>query len=187
MKQYPLSTYALIRSDFIKRCEYEKKKPNGLQFIKFLLYPAFVSVLLYRFQRFFYRHHLSWLAGIVKWLNQIIFTVSIDSSAIIGPRFMLLHASFIVIGERVSIGQDFIAVHNNSIIASPFYTNGQTLPAPKLGNNVIIGGGAQITGGIQLGDNVQVSMNTSVEDSFDDGAVLFGVPARNLHKNKEAE
>lgn len=187
MRQTLCNTYTLIRSDFIKRCEYEKKAASGWQFIKFLFYPAFVAVMLNRLQRFFYTHHLGFIASLLKWINQIVFTVSIDSTAEIGPRFMLLHASFIVIGERVMIGQDFIAVHNNSILASPFYADGQTLPAPRIGDNVIIGGGAQITGGIQLGNNVQVSMNTSVEESFGNGAVLFGVPARNLNKNKEAK
>lgn len=185
MRQTISSTYALIRSDFMKRCEYEKKAANALQLIKFLLYPAFVVVLLYRLQRFFYTNHLGIIAGIIKWLNQVIFTVDIASDTVIGPRMMVLHASFIVIGERVTIGRDFILVHNNSVMASPFYAAGKTLAAPVLGDDVILGGGAQVTGNLTLGNNVQVSMNTSVEESFGDDAVLFGVPARNLSKHNE--
>lgn len=175
-------TFSLIRSDFIKRCEYEKKSPNWLQAIKFLFYPAFASILLYRLQYFLACHHLGWLATILKTVNQLLFSVSIDNTAKIGPRFMILHASFIVIGPRVRIGEDCIVVHHNSVIASPFFEAGRTSRAPVVGDGVIIGGGAQVTGDISLGDHVQVSMNASVEDSFDDHAVLFGVPARNLHK-----
>lgn len=185
MKQSFATTCALIRSDFIKRCEYEKKTASWLQWIKFMFYPAFVAVLLHRLQRFFYTHHLGLVAGLIKWINQVIFTVSIASDAVIGPRFMILHASYIVISERVKIGSDFMAVHNNSVMASPFYTAGQTLAAPVLGDQVILGGGAQVTGNLTLGNNVQVSMNTSVEESFGDDTVLFGVPARNLNKNNE--
>jgi len=183
MRQSLSKTYALIRSDFIKRCEYEKKSANALQLVKFIVYPAFVAVLLYRLQRYFYTHHLGVIAGLLKWLNQVIFTVSIASDAEIGPRLMILHASFIVIGERVKSGSDLILVHNNSVMASPFYTAGQTTAAPVLGDHVILGGGAQVTGALTLGNHVQVSMNTSVEESFDNNAVLFGVPARNLNKN----
>lgn len=182
MKQTLLKTVDLIRSDFIKRCEYEKKSPNFLQAIKFIFYPAFTSIVLYRIQRFFYTHHLGWVAAIIKTVNELLFSVSIDSSADIGPRFMILHASFIVIGPRVRIGSDCISVHHNSVIPSPFYASGITTKAPVIGEYVILGGGAQVTGDITLGDHVQVSMNASVEESFGDDAVLFGVPARNLSK-----
>lgn len=185
MKQSLANTFSLIRADFIKRCEYEKKSASLLQLVKFIFYPAFAAVILYRLQRFFYTHHLVVISGLIKWFNQIFFTVTIASDAVIGPRFMILHASFIIIGERVKIGSDFIAVHNNSVMATPFYTSGQTLAAPVLGDSVTLGGGAQVTGNLALGNNVQVSMNTSVEDSYSDDAVLFGVPARNLNKNNE--
>jgi len=183
MRQTLFKTFDLIRSDYLKRCEYEKKSPNIIQAIKFVFYPAFTSIVFYRIQRFFYTHHLGWLAAVVKTINELLFSVSIDSSADIGPRFMILHASFIVIGPRVQIGSDCIAVHHNSVIPSPFYAAGITTKAPVIGDHVILGGGAQVTGDITLGDHVQVSMNASVDESFDDHAVLFGVPARNLSKS----
>lgn len=182
MKQAFKQAYRLIRSDFIKRCEYEHKSPTWIQAVKFLLYPAFTSVLLYRIQHFFAQCNLPWIAGFIKTLNEIIFSVSIDSSADIGERFMILHASFIVIGPGVKIGTDLIAVHHNGVLPSPFYSNNTANQAPMIGDHVVLGGGAQITGDVTIGNHVQISMNASVEESFDDNAVLFGVPARNLQK-----
>ncbi len=182
MKQTIKQAAELIKSDFIKRCEYENKTPSMVQAIKFLFYPAFASVLLYRLQYFLASNNWSWPAAVIKNINEVIFSISIDSSAQIGARLMILHASFIAIGPMVKIGHDFIAVHNNSILPSPFNTDTSDYQAPVIGNNVILGGGAQVTGPVIIGDHVQVSMNASVEDSFADHAVVFGVPGRNLQK-----
>lgn len=185
MKQSLKQTLILIRSDFRKRCEYENKAANIVQVIKFIIYPAFMSIVLYRCQRFFYTHHLSFIAYLLKVLNQVLFSVSIDSEARIDERMMILHASYIVIGPKVTIGKDAIFVHHNSIIPSPFYLKEMKNTAPQIGDNIILGGGAQVTGDVTLGDDVQVSMNASVEESFGDKAILFGVPARNLNQHTE--
>jgi len=184
MKQSFRETVRLIQSDFVKRCEYEHKTYRFRQSIKFLLYPACLSVVIYRFQRFFYTHHLPMIASILKGINEVMLSVSIHSDTVIGERFMIMHSSFVNIGPRVNIGTDFIAVHHNGIMPSPFYSaQSASLPnGPTIGNHVILGGGAMITGDVVIGDHVKISMNASVEDSFESHAVLFGVPARNVAK-----
>jgi serine O-acetyltransferase len=188
MKQSFSETIKLIKSDFIKRCEYEHKTYRFRQSLKFLFYPACLSVVIYRLQRFFFTNHLALFASILKAVNEVLLSVSIHSDTVIGERFMIMHSSFVNIGPRVKIGTDFIAVHHNGIMPSPFFSGDSTsLPnGPTIGNHVILGGGAMITGDIVIGDHVKISMNASVEDSFESYAVLFGVPARNVAK-KTAE
>lgn len=55
-------------------------------------------------------------------------------------------------------------------------------PGLYIENSGGVGGGAMVTGGIVIGDHVKISMNAVVESSFEDHAVLFGVPARNVNK-----
>lgn len=178
-------TFGLIRADMQFRAQYEKKSLKALQIVKFMFNNAAVATLIYRFQVYFYQLGLTWLAWFLKSLNSMLFTVSIDANTQISGGLFLMHANFICIGEGVKIGKNCIVAHQNSIAASPFVMdinakNADALKvAPKIGDDVIIGGGAIISGAITLGNRTQISMNASVEDSFPDDAVLFGVPAKN--------
>lgn len=187
MTQTFSQTIRLIKSDFAKRCEYEHKPFNLFQAIKFCFYPACVGVLLFRLQGFFYSHHLKPIASVINIINTVLFSINIDSSTIIGERFIILHASFITIGPKVTIGRDFIAVHHNGIMASPFYTDENATDGPTIGDGLILGGGGMITGAITVGHEVKVSMNASVETDCENGAVMFGVPARNVSQPKTEE
>lgn len=181
-------TIRLIKADMQFRARYENKSLKASQVLKFMFNNAALSTLIYRFQVYFYQLGLTWLAWLLKSLNGILFTVSIDSKTQIGGGLFLMHANFICIGEGVKIGENCIIAHQNSIAASPFIVeinaqnSGLLQNAPCLGDNIIIGGGATISGAITLGNHTQISMNASVEDSFPDGAVLFGVPAKNRAK-----
>ena len=99
----------------------------------------------------------------------------------------MLHANFICIGTNVSIGRNCMMAHQNYVCPSPFYLEKETNSSkgPTIGDGLMMGGGAAIYGDITLGDNVKVSMNASVEASFGNDAVLFGVPARNMAKQAQ--
>lgn len=187
MSQTFAETLSLIKSDMQVRASYENKSFNALRVVKFLFNPAIFSLMIYRFQRFFYYHHLGIIASILKVINGIIFTVHIDSTAKIGPGFFMMHASYICIGPNVTIGKNCMMAHQNSVCPSPFFSEKFTNSAqgPVIGDDLILGGGAAIYGDITLGNRVKVSMNSSVEASFGDDAVLFGVPARNMAKHAE--
>lgn len=181
-------TMHLIKADMQFRARYEKKEFKLAQVIKFLFNNAAVATVIYRFQIYVYQLGLTWLAWFLKSINSIVFSVSIDSKTQIEAGLFLMHANYICIGEGVKIGKNCIVAHQNSIAASPFVADinvqhsYQSNGAPCLGDDVIIGGGATISGAITLGHRTQISLNAAVEDSFPDGAVLFGVPAKNKAK-----
>lgn len=193
MSQSFLRTIALIKSDMQARCDYENKPLNWMQIIKLVMYPASMSCVIYRIQMFFYHHHLTIFASLLKAINGVIYTVHIDSKTEIGEGFFIMHASFIHIGRNVSIGKNCMMAHQNSVSASPFYsadlhsTDFQSSKGPTLGDHVMLGGGAGIFGNVVIGNHVQVSMNSVVENSFGDHAVLFGLPAKNLTKTAVEE
>jgi serine acetyltransferase len=180
MRQTIKQTISLIRSDMQTRCNYENKALNVRQVLKFFLHSGAICCMVYRWQIFFYTNHLGFFAGLCKLFNSVVFTVDIDSKTEIGPGFFPLHRCYIVIGPNVKIGKNCMMAHQNAVCASPFYSAAtvDSRQGPTIGDDVVMGGGACITGNITIGNNVHVSMNASVEKSFPDNVVLFGVPAK---------
>ncbi len=174
-------TLSLIKSDMQYRCEYEHKNLTPIRVLSFLLNHAALSTVLYRFQVFFYTHHLSWLACFIQGLSSILLTVSIDSRTQIGPGLLLLHASYINIGKNVTLGKNCILAHQNSI--GPSFTieaDGDSSEiGPVIGDQVLLGVGSVVFGNITIGSNTKIGVNAAVDKSFPENAVLVGVPARN--------
>ena len=54
--------------------------------------------------------------------------------------------------------------------------------APKIGNNVFIGGGAKVIGDIIIGDNVTIAPNAVVVKDVEDNCVVGGVTSKVLKK-----
>jgi serine O-acetyltransferase len=181
LNQSFLETLSLIKSDMQFRCDYEHKKLTSLRIIAFLLNHAAMSIVFYRFQVFFYRNHLPWLAKIIQGLSSIIFTVNIDSRTQIGPGILLLHASYVNIGKNVTIGKNCILAHQNTIGPS-FVVEADGSASeigPVIGDHVLLGVGSAVFGNITIGSGTKVGVNSAVDKSFPDNAVLVGVPARN--------
>lgn len=175
-------TLKLIRSDMQYRCDYEHKTLNALRVIAFLTNHAVISQILYRWQIFFSTHRLSWIASMIKGLNSLVFTVNIDSSARIGPGFLLLHANYIFIGKNVTLGAYCILAQQNAICPSYLLHSQQesSEQGPIIGNHVLFGVGSTVIGNISLGDHTKISVNSSVDKSFPNHGILVGVPAKNL-------
>jgi len=192
MRQGLIQTISLIKADFKARCDYEGKRLTFLRVIRFLFHFAIQPTIVYRWQVFFHTHHLGFVAGLLKYLSSLAYTVSIESDTEIGAGLMLLHANCIYIGSGVKIGERCILIHQNSIMASPFAIDAEGQGkdgAPVIGDDFLLGGGASVVGNVTIGNDVKVSMNTTVNQDFPDHAVLLGVPARNIvqKKNDEAE
>ena len=55
---------------------------------------------------------------------------------------------------------------------------------PTIGNNVIIGSGAQILGAINVGDYARIGANSVVSKNVPSNVTVAGVPAREFSKSK---
>jgi serine O-acetyltransferase len=53
---------------------------------------------------------------------------------------------------------------------------------PVIGDDVIIGSGAEVLGGIIIGNNVTIGANAVVTQSVPDNVVVGGIPARVLRE-----
>ena len=153
-----------------------------------LLYPSFHVLVFHRFA------HPLWQAGLrtpARWLMQLarwLTGIEIHPGAQIGPGFFIDHGMGVVIGETAIVGKNVTLYHG--------VTLGGTMPAvdasaqrnikrhPTLGDNVIVGAGAQILGPIEVGRCARVGGNSVVTRNVADGVTVVGVPARPLPSKK---
>jgi len=184
MTQTFKKTINLIQSDLQARSENEEKPLTFLRVIRYLFKSASMPIVIYRWQLFFYQHNMGLIASFLKLFNNIVFTVKIDSKTEIGGGFLLFHSSYIYIGPNVTIGENCRMSHQNMIAPSAFYYPEASYlgKGPTIGNNLLLGCGASLVGDIVLGNNVKVAMNSTVDESFPDDAVLIGIPSINLGK-----
>ncbi|MBR0854276.1 serine O-acetyltransferase [Bradyrhizobium liaoningense] len=100
--------------------------------------------------------------------------VSIHPAASIGSSVYLDHATGIVIGANVVIGDEVTILQNVGI-----GRHGE-LPtrSPRIGRGVYIGGGATILGDISIGDFAKIGAGSVVTCDVPDGCTAVGNPAR---------
>ncbi|OKO80385.1 serine acetyltransferase [Bradyrhizobium sp. NAS80.1] len=100
--------------------------------------------------------------------------VSIHPAASIGSSVYLDHATGIVIGANVVIGDEVTILQNVSI-----GRRGE-LPtrSPRIGRGAFIGAGATILGDISIGDLAKIGAGTVVTDDVPGGCTAVGNPAR---------
>lgn len=178
-------TLNLIKMDMLARSQNEEKPLTTIRVIRYLFKSASTPIVLYRWQVFFYQHHLRFIASLLKLISNIGFTVIIDSETEIGPGLLIYHSSYIFIGPHVTIGSNCHLANQNTIMASPYYHADarKEIQGPVIGDGLLMGCGASIVGDIILGDDVKISVNSTVDASFPDGAVLIGVPAINIRQS----
>lgn len=184
MTQSLKQTISLIRLDMLARSENEEKPLTAIRVIRFIFKSASMPIVIYRWQIFFYQHNIGLIASFLKLVNNILFTVKIDSKTEIGAGFLFFHSSYIYIGPNVIIGKNCRMSHQNTITPSAFYYPEASYlgKGPTIGDGLLLGCGASLVGDIVLGDNVKVAMNSTVDESFPNDAVLIGVPAINVGK-----
>jgi serine O-acetyltransferase len=106
------------------------------------------------------------------------FTIPLN---VFGPGLCLVHHGTVVVSSLARVGAD-ARVHPSTSIGQD--ADG----APTLGDGCYIGPGARLVGPIELGSHVIVGANAVVTRSFADGAVLAGVPAREIaHRESRAD
>jgi len=109
----------------------------------------------------------------------------IGDRCVIGARSSLTALDSIVIGDDVWFGQDVLVTDSGHGYQDPDLPIGVQLAAHEpisIGSGSWIGHGAIILGGTELGRNVAVAAGSVVRGTFEDHAVIGGVPARVLRR-----
>lgn len=158
-------TLQLIAADTRERARLEQKPYHFASYLKLLLNPPAMAVVLYRFQHWLHTKGWPRLAEMLRRLNIMLFTADISSQAVIGEHFMLLHSNGICVGDRVRIGRNVYLVHHNTIATGP-RPGEQSGDLVVIDDNVIVGCGARVLGNITIGHDTFLGAGAVVTESL---------------------
>jgi serine O-acetyltransferase len=150
-----------------------------------LISPSLQFIWLYRLAHFLTASRLSFLAGLLHYLQQIIFSSSIAPRAKLGDRVLFPHPFCVVIGEAVVIG-DRVKIFQQVTIGSHGRI-GEGAKYPQVMDHAILFAGAKIIGDVTVGKHAVVGANAVVISDVPDYAVAVGVPARIAKIMSEAD
>jgi serine O-acetyltransferase len=148
-----------------------------------LCYPGFHALLIYRFSNWLWRKDVKLLARWISAIGRLFTGIEIHPGASIGKNFFIDHGMGVVIGETASIGDDVTMYHGVTLGGvAPQNNEKGALRHPQVGDNVIIGSGAQLLGSIKVGNGARIGSNAVVVKDVPEHAIMVGVPARNVSK-----
>ena len=108
--------------------------------------------------------------------------IEIHPNAKIGKNLFIDHGMGVVIGETSEIGNDVTIYHNVTLggISPSIDAERQRHEKrhPTIGDNVVIGSGAQILGAIKIGKNSRVAANAVVVKDVPENSTMIGIPAK---------
>ena len=169
----------------------ERDPAAGGRFGVVFLYPTFHVMFFYKIGNIFWRYNLKFFARLIMYLARIFTGIEIHPAAKIGNNFFMDHGLGIVIGETAEIGENVTIYQGVTLggimpsIESASQRNQKR--HPTIGNNVIIGSGAQILGAIKVGDNARIGANSVVSRDVPANVTVAGVPAREFARSNKKE
>jgi serine O-acetyltransferase len=139
-----------------------------------LHFKGYVALQAFRVSHWLWRHDHRDAALLFQNEASNVLQVSIHPTAAIGSGVYLDHATGIVIGANVVIGDEVTILQNVSI------GRRSELPtrSPRIGRGVFIGAGATVLGDISIGDFAKIGADTVVTSDVPGGCTAIGNPAR---------
>ena len=147
-----------------------------------LTYPGVKAVFFYRIANFFYIAKFDLVARIISQAIRFFTGIEIHPGATIGKNLFIDHGMGVVIGETSIIGDNVTIYHAVTLggiapsIESDLQRNEKR--HPTIGNDVVIGSGAQIIGPVVVGDGSRIAANAVVVNNVADNSTMVGVPAK---------
>ncbi|WP_028773064.1 serine O-acetyltransferase [Shewanella waksmanii] len=147
-----------------------------------LNYPGMQAIWIHRISNKLWRRKCCLSARILSTFSRWLTGVEIHPGATIGDRFFIDHGMGVVIGETAEIGNDCTLYHGVTLGGTTWQAGKRH---PTLGNNVVIGAGAQILGPITMHDGARVGSNSVVVKEVPKDTTVVGIPARVVAKPTE--
>ena len=161
----------------------KSRDPSAKSILSIIItYPGVKAVFFHRIANFFYLIKFDLLSRIISQTTRFFTGIEIHPGAKIGKNFFIDHGMGVVIGETSEIGDDVTMYHAVTLggISPSLNSSSQKNQKrhPTIGDQVVIGSGAQILGPIKIGRCSKIAANAVVLNEVPEFATMVGVPAK---------
>lgn len=158
----------------------------------FLCSPGYHGILFYRLSHRLWQKGWRLSARLLSQFGRLLTGVEIHPGAQIGKNFFIDHGMGVVIGETTEIGDNVTMYHDITLGGTTVFDKNGKVTAkrhPTIGNNVIIGSGAQVLGPIKIGNNAKIGSNAIVVKEVPANTTVIGMAAHKVQElsRKEAQ
>ena len=147
-----------------------------------LTYPGVKAVFFHKIANFFAIAKFHLVARIISQFSRFLTGIEIHPRANIGKNLFIDHGMGVVIGETSEIGNNVTIYHAVTLGGSSPSVDSERQRHekrhPTIGDDVVIGSGAQIIGPIKVGNNSRIAANAVVVKDVPDNATMVGIPAK---------
>ncbi len=181
--------FSLIGSDLHAA---KKRDPAARSYLEIILtYSGFHAILFHRICHFLWKIKLKLLSRFIANFSRIFTSIEIHPAAVVDEGFFIDHGSGLVIGETSVIGKN-VTIYQQATLGGLSPSIDSDLQRnvkrhPTIGNNVIIGSGAQVLGPILIGHNSRIGTNAVVLKNVPDNHTFVGIPARKVESQHQKE
>ena len=147
-----------------------------------LTYPGVKAVFFHKFAHLFYVAGFDLIARIISQTIRFFTGIEIHPGAKIGKNLFIDHGMGVVIGETSKIGDNVTIYHAVTLGGSSPSIDSERQRHekrhPTIGNDVVIGSGAQIIGPVNVGNGARIAANAVVVKDVPENATMVGIPAK---------
>ena len=162
-----------LRRDIQAAFDHDPAAVNTLEIL--LAYPGFHARQCHRIAHTLFKWHIPFLPRFISHISRFLTGIEIHPGATIGEGFFIDHGMGVVIGETSVIG-DNVTLYQGVTLGGTSHLRAKR--HPTLGDNVVVGVGAQLIGDITIGENSKVGAGSVVVSSVPANATVVGVPGR---------
>ena len=156
------------------------------RFQAILFSSGFHAIFCHRINHFLWQKKWHTLSRFLSQLTRFLTGIEIHPVASIGYGFFIDHGMGVVIGETSQIGNNVTMYQNVTLGGTKLFSKNGKISGkrhPTIGDNVIIGSGAQILGPITIGNNVKIGSNAVVVKDVAENSTVVGMAAHQINKN----
>ena len=147
-----------------------------------LTYPGIKAVFFHKFAHLFHVAGFDLIARIIAQTIRFFTGIEIHPGAKIGKNLFIDHGMGVVIGETSEIGDNVTIYHAVTLGGSSPSIDSERQRHekrhPTIGNDVVIGSGAQIIGPVNVGNGARIAANAVVVKNVPENATMVGIPAK---------
>lgn len=162
---------------------------SGIEVV--LCYPGFHAIVSHRIAHRLWRRGWRLLARWISQVSRFMTGIEIHPGAQIGKGLFIDHGMGVVVGETSIIGDDVTLYHGVTLggVSPSVDSDSQREQKrhPTLGDNVIVGSGAQILGPIDVGHGARVGANAVVTKDIPCCVTVVGIPGKIVSRVEKEE